>query len=189
VAPTLVPTAVDGCVELRLEPSSDRRGSFLKLFHRDTFEALGLDFAIEELFFSRSVAGVVRGLHFQRPPADVAKLVSCLEGAVLDAVVDLRVDSPSYGRHCLINLSAKEANAVYVPKGCAHGFLVTEPDALMAYAQSGQHDAGLEGGLLWSSAGIDWPVPPGRAVLSDRDAGFPSLAAFSSPFTMAGGAS
>jgi dTDP-4-dehydrorhamnose 3,5-epimerase len=187
MGPTPVATAVTGCVELSLAPSSDRRGSFLKLFHRDTFAGLGLDLSIAELFFSRSTARVVRGLHFQRPPADVAKLVCCLDGEVVDAVVDLRVDSPSFGRHSLVTLSSKAANAVYVPKGCAHGFLVPEGEALMAYAQSGQHDAAGEGGILWSSAGIDWPVAPevlDQIVVSDRDAGFPTLADFTSPFTL-----
>jgi dTDP-4-dehydrorhamnose 3,5-epimerase len=184
------PTAVTGCLELRLQPHQDRRGSFLKIFHHDDFADAGADLEIRELFFSRSRPGVVRGLHFQRPPADVAKLVTCVEGQVLDAVVDLRADSPTFGRHCTVELSAAAANAVYVPKGCAHGFLVTGTgDALMAYAQSGQHEPDLEGGILWSAAGIDWGMGPGRlaeVVVSDRDAAFPPLAELQSPFTMAG---
>jgi dTDP-4-dehydrorhamnose 3,5-epimerase len=126
---------------------------------------------------------VVRGLHFQRPPADVSKLVTCLEGTVLDAVVDLRVDSPTYGAHCLVELSPGAANAVYVPTGCAHGFLVTgDDDALVLYAQSGEHDPELEGGIRWSGAGIAWPAAD--AILSDRDAGFEALDEFDSPFRL-----
>jgi len=174
----VVPTPVEGCVELRLDPFEDRRGGFLKLFHKDSFEAVGLRLEIAELFVSWSATGVVRGLHFQRPPADIAKLVTCLAGEVVDAVVDLRATSPTRGRHCLVPLSKDRANAVYVPEGCAHGFFVTQGDALVAYAQSGVHEPDHEGGVLWSSAGVPWPVDVGEegaVVLSDRDAAFPPL--------------
>jgi len=127
---------------------------------------------------SWSGPGVIRGLHFQRPPADVAKLVTCLAGEVLDAVVDLRAGSPTRGRHCLVDLSRDRANAVYVPEGCAHGFLVRHGEALVAYAQSGVHDPDHEGGVLWSSAGVPWPVGAMEeedVVVSDRDAAFPPL--------------
>jgi dTDP-4-dehydrorhamnose 3,5-epimerase len=184
VAVEAVPLAVEGCLELRLEPSSDRRGSFLKWFHQSSFAALGVDLEVRELFVSRSATGVVRGLHFQRPPADVAKLVCCLEGAVVDAVIDLRVGSPTFGHHCSLELSDERGNAVYVPPGCAHGFYVTRGEAVVLYAQSGEHDAVLEGGILWSSAGIEWPA--GGAIVSDRDAGFPTLASFESPFRVGG---
>jgi dTDP-4-dehydrorhamnose 3,5-epimerase len=185
----LRPTAVDGCHELRLDPRPDRRGELSKVFHATTFTELGLEFEVRELFWSRSHVHVVRGLHFQRPPADVAKLVCCVEGAVLDVVVDLRVGSPTYHAHCVVPLSAGKANAVFVPEGCAHGFLVTEGDAVVLYAQSGEWDGEREGGILWSSAGVDWGVDPARAVLSDRDAAFPRLDDFASPFrTRAGDA-
>jgi dTDP-4-dehydrorhamnose 3,5-epimerase len=181
------PTAVQGCLELRLRLLADARGSFVKLYQTTAFAELGLDLGVEELFVSRSHRGVVRGLHFQRPPADVAKLVCCLDGAVTDAVVDLRSDSPTYGQHCTIELSSDRGNAVYVPEGCAHGFLVTSDSALVAYAQTGEHSAELEGGILWSSAGIDWgDIDADQVTLSDRDAGFPALADFarSSPFRL-----
>jgi dTDP-4-dehydrorhamnose 3,5-epimerase len=183
----LRPTAVEGCVELRLDPRPDRRGDFLKLFHATTFADLGLAFEVRELFWSRSHEHVVRGLHFQVPPVDVAKLVCCLDGAVLDVVVDLRVGSPTYHEHCAVPLSAEAANAVFVPEGCAHGFLVTEGDALVLYAQSGEFDAEREGGILWSSAGVDWPIDESQGVLSDRDAAFPRLDDFASPFVTPSG--
>lgn len=166
-------------MELRFSLAADHRGSFLKVFAEGAFDELGLGLHVAEVFFSRSATGVVRGLHFQRPPADVAKLVWCLAGEVVDAVVDLRPGSPTRHQHTLVRLTADAANAVYVPEGCAHGFLVTQGEALVAYAQSGPHDPVLEGGVLWSSAGIAWPVGPEQlreVVLSDRDAGFPTLA-------------
>jgi dTDP-4-dehydrorhamnose 3,5-epimerase len=85
-----------------------------------------------------------------------------------------------------VELSAAAANAVYVPHGCAHGFLATAGEALVLYAQSGEHDPEREGGVLWSSVGIDWPVTAPDAVLSDRDGGFVTLDAFDSPFRMDG---
>lgn len=175
-----VPLAIDGCYELLLEPLVDRRGSFLKLFQASALTGLGVPFDVRELFVSRSGRGVIRGLHFQAPPADVAKLVCCLEGSVLDVVVDLRVGSPAYGRHVTLELSGERANAVLVPHGCAHGFAVTGDSALVAYLQSGEHDPVREGGVLWSSVDAEWPTR--EPVLSDRDAGFPSLDAFDSPF-------
>jgi dTDP-4-dehydrorhamnose 3,5-epimerase len=178
----LRPTAVVGCCELRLDPVADRRGDLVKLFHASTFVELGLAFEAREIFWSRSHVGVVRGLHFQAPPADVAKLVGCLEGAVFDVVVDLRAESPTFRRSATVSLSPDAANAVYVPEGCAHGFVVTDGDALVLYAQSGEWDPVHEGGVLWSSVGVDWPIGADDVVLSDRDAAFPPLDAFDTPF-------
>lgn len=179
-----VPLAVAGCLELPLEPSSDRRGSFVKLFQASSFADAGVAFDVRELFVSRSRRGVLRGLHYQGPPSDVAKVVCCLDGAVLDAVIDLRVGSPTYRQHCIVELSADRAVALFVPCGCAHGFLATDDNTLVAYLQSGEHDPVHEGGVLWSSAGIDWGTAD--VILSDRDASFPPLAAFESPFRFAG---
>ena len=176
-------TALVGCVELCLEPHEDRRGSFLKLYQASVLASAGIELPVRELFISRSEPGVVRGLHHQAPPAAVAKLVWCLEGRVVDAVLDLRRSSATYGEHVVLELSASAANAVYVRVGCAHGFAVpADGPALVAYAQSGEHDPDHEGGVLWSSAGIDWPVAASAAVVSDRDAALPSLDRLESPF-------
>lgn len=179
------PLAVAGGYELGLVPLPDRRGSFLKVFQSSSFAELGFAFDVRELFVSRSHRGVMRGLHYQAPPADVAKVVCCLEGEVLDAIVDLRVGSPTYQQSSVLELSAARANAMLVPLGCAHGFLATSDDALVAYLQSGEHDADLEGGVLWSSVGVEWPTT--APILSDRDAAFPPLEAFVSPFRFAVG--
>jgi dTDP-4-dehydrorhamnose 3,5-epimerase len=177
------PTALDGCVELRLAPHEDRRGSFLKLYQASALAAVGVDLPVQELFISRTRPHGVRGLHHQRPPAAVAKLVWCLEGRVVDAVVDLRRSSATYGQHVLIDLAATAANAVYVPVGFAHGFAVPAGGpALVAYAQSGEHAPDHEGGVLWSSAGIDWGIDPSAAVVSDRDAALPPLDQIDTPF-------
>jgi dTDP-4-dehydrorhamnose 3,5-epimerase len=173
-------TAVVDCFELELQPARDARGGFLKVFQSSVLAGLGLPFDVREVFVTRSRRDVVRGLHYQGPPCDVAKLVACVEGSVLDAVVDLRAGSPTYREYCVVELSSERANAMFVPHGCAHGFLATSDDALMLYAQSGEHDAEHEGGVLWSSVGIDWPVT--EPVLSERDAAFVTLSEFDSPF-------
>jgi dTDP-4-dehydrorhamnose 3,5-epimerase len=155
----------------------------LKLFQSTALGDLDIDFDVRELFVSRSGPNVVRGFHHQDPPSAVAKLVWCLEGRIADAVVDLRASSPTFREHCLVELSDEHANGIYVPVGCAHGFAVAEGPALVAYAQTGEHDPSREGGVLWSSAGVAWPIEPGQAVVSDRDAALPPLDELESPFS------
>jgi dTDP-4-dehydrorhamnose 3,5-epimerase len=95
----------------------DERGSFVKIFHESFFRSSGLQTVFREIYYSTSVHGVLRGLHFQLPPEDHEKLVYCTAGHILDAVVDLRLDSPTYGHHEVIELSADLANCVYIPRG------------------------------------------------------------------------
>jgi dTDP-4-dehydrorhamnose 3,5-epimerase len=178
------PTSIPGCVELELPASLDRRGDFVKAYQASAFEAVGLDLPIREIYLSRSARGVVRGLHFQLPPHDIAKLVWCPRGTLFDAVVDLRAGSPAFGAHCVVELSDERHNALFVPKGCAHGFAACSEDAIVAYAVDGEFDADCDAGIRWDSAGIAWPVTD--PVLSDRDAGLPRLEDFESPFVFAG---
>ncbi len=176
-----VDTPIPGCVELRPPVARDRRGSLAKPFQQTLFRELGLDLEIRELFHSRSHQGVLRGLHFQLPPSDVAKLVYCVAGRAFDAVVDLRAGSPTQGRHHALELSADSDNAVFVPRGCAHGFVALEEPTTVAYAYDGEFDPECDSGIRWDSAGIDWPVD--EPILSDRDAGLVPMSSFDSPFT------
>jgi dTDP-4-dehydrorhamnose 3,5-epimerase len=173
-------TGIDGCYELRFVARPDRRGRFLKVFQSSALTEIDAGFEVRELFFTWSARDVLRGLHFQLPPSDVAKLVFCLEGTVLDAVLDVRVGSPTFGEHRTVTLSAEAANAVLVPLGCAHGFVVRSDGALVGYAQSGELDPACDSGVLWSSAGIAWGVE--APTLSERDAALVPLAEFVSPF-------
>ena len=124
--------------------------------------------------------GVVRGLHFQGPPADHAKLVFCTQGRVQDGVIDLRVGSPTFRQHALVELSADAANMLYIPAGMAHGFCVLSESATLVYKVSSQYSPDHDAGVLWNSAGIPWAVAD--PVLSPRDAAFPRLDAYTSPF-------
>jgi dTDP-4-dehydrorhamnose 3,5-epimerase len=175
-----VATAIPGCYELRPPVSADARGTFVKTFERDWFErnALRTDWA--EQYYSVSRKGVLRGLHFQLPPHDHAKLVVCTAGEVLDAVVDLRVGSPTFGRHVCIALSAAHGNMAYLDPGLAHGFYTLSESATLLYNVTSAYASSHDSGIRWDSAGIAWPGSAPQ--LSDRDRAFAPLAEFASPF-------
>src|SRR5262249_36022010 len=128
--------------------------------------------------------GTVRGLHFQAPPYAQAKLVRVLQGAVFDVAVDLRIGSTSYGKWCGINLTAAKPEQLYIPAGFAHGFLTLEPDTVVAYKVDAPYAPRCDFGIRWNdpAIGIDWPVDPTDAILSDKDAALPLLDSLRSPF-------
>jgi len=171
---------IPGCFELRPKMFEDVRGRFVKTFHKDFFLQHGLNTEWREEYYSTSSQGVLRGLHFQLPPHDHEKLVYCSHGEVLDAVVDLRVGSPTYGQYALFRLNSEEANMVYVPRGLAHGFFTLSKIATMMYKVASVYASQHDSGILWNSAGIEWPEK--LPILSVRDAGFKKLADFESPF-------
>ena len=115
---------IAGCFELQPKVFEDVRGRFVKVFHEQAFAAQGLQTDFVEEYYSVSYKNVIRGMHFQLPPMDHVKMVYCVEGEVLDAVVDLRVGSLTYGQYALFELTAAKANSIYIPKGMAHGFCV-----------------------------------------------------------------
>jgi len=176
----LVETALRGCFEVKPDVSSDDRGSFAKVFHRGEFAAAGLTGDFAECFQSASRKGALRGFHFQRPPADHDKLVYCAAGEVFDAVVDLRRGSPTYGRHAALRLDSKRCNALYIPRGLAHGFQALSEEAVVVYLVTSVHSPAHDDGIRWDSAGVAWPIP--RPIVSPRDAAFAALKDFQSPF-------
>jgi dTDP-4-dehydrorhamnose 3,5-epimerase len=175
------PTAIAGCAVIELPHHHDERGEFVKVFQASVARAAHDDPAIAELFWSRSRRGVVRGLHFQVPPHAHTKLVTIIAGQALDAVVDLRVDSPTYGTSVTVALDAATPVGVVVPVGCAHGFQALTDDTVVLYATSTEHHPESDAGVRWDSADVPWPVPD--PTTSARDAAFPTLAEFVSPFT------
>jgi dTDP-4-dehydrorhamnose 3,5-epimerase len=176
----LVPTKLPGLQLIRPRIFRDERGSFVKTFHADQFRELGLDFEPREEFFSTSAKNVLRGMHFQLPPVAHAKLVYCIAGSVLDVVLDLRKNSPTFGRSCAQELSAANREMFFIPVGFAHGFLALEDGATMVYQTSTVHSPSHDAGVRWDSFGFDWPAK--FPVLSERDKKFPALRDFSSPF-------
>jgi len=164
---------------LRAPHFEDPRGSFTKTFAASRLRTLGLAFEPREQYVTWSRRDVVRGLHYQRPPHDHAKLVCCLSGAVQDVIVDLR-RGPGYGRVAAIELSADDPAVLVLPPGIAHGFRVRSDGATMLYMTSSEHAPDHDTGVLWTSVGHDWDCP--AAIVSARDAALPPLAAVDSPF-------
>ncbi len=177
---SIAPTVIPGCLVLQPRVVTDVRGRFTKVFHAPAFAAHGLVTHFAEEYYSVSRRGVLRGMHFQRPPADHVKVVYCTAGRVLDVVVDLRGESPTYGQHAMVELSAERGNMLYVPRGLAHGFLVVAEEATLVYKVETVHAPAEDAGVAWDGCGIDWPVKD--PILSDRDRGFPTFDTFETPF-------
>ncbi len=175
----LLEELLPGCWLLAPKLFEDVRGRFVKTVQESFLNAHGLPFNMREEFYSTSHAGVLRGMHFQRPPHDHIKLVSCLVGEVLDVLVDLRV-GPSYGRVASARLSADKARSIYIPSGIAHGFLTLSDGSLMVYKTSTEHAPSHDAGIRWDSFGFDWglAVP----IVSDRDQLHPAFPGFQTPF-------
>jgi len=159
--------------------SRDARGEFVKTFHAGAFAELGLDFAPVEEFFSTSLRGVVRGMHFQLPPYQHAKLVYCIVGRVTDVVLDMRRHSLEFRKFASAELSSANRRMLFIPAGVAHGFLAEE-DSVMIYQTSTVHAPSHEGGVRWNSFGFDWGST--KPILSQRDAGLPAFDELTSPF-------
>ena len=172
---------------LLIEPAKygDARGFFSEVWKRSALAAQGFtaDFVQDNHSHSQAI-GVLRGLHFQRPPAAQGKLVRVIRGRILDVAVDIREGSPTFGRHVAVELSAENWRQLWVPRGFAHGFLTLEPDTEVIYKVDSEYDAAADAGIAWDdpALGIEWPLPPGGPTLSDKDRRAPKLAEIASPF-------
>jgi dTDP-4-dehydrorhamnose 3,5-epimerase len=174
-------TALQGCLYIELPHHVDHRGSFIKLFNRRLFQAADITCEWAEVFFSLSKQWVVRGMHFQVPPADHEKIVFVVKGRVFDVALDIRKNSPTYGKTHTTVLNSTMASAMYLPKGFAHGFQALEDETIVAYLVGTLHDPTLDQGILWDSIPVAWPNKE-EHIISARDKQFPSLANFQSPF-------
>ena len=173
-------TELSGCFELEPIIRSDSRGCFVKTFHANAFKDLGLEYDFVEEYHSMSIKGVLRGLHFQLPPADHTKLVYCISGKVMDVAVDLRKNSKTYGRYHICYLDADKCNMLYIPRGMAHGFYTLSNRAVMMYHVTSVYDSIYDTGIAWDSVGIPWPdITP---IQSERDRSFKRFSEFISPF-------
>lgn len=171
-----VPTALAGVVEVRVEAHADDRGLFGRTFCAREFTTAGLSPVVVQANVSfNHHRGTLRGMHFQRPPAAEAKLVRCTRGRVFDVAVDLRPASPSFLRHVAVVLDAEARNALYVPEGCAHGYLTLDDGCEVAYQVSAPYEPGAEGGLRWDDPLLAIPWPEEVRVVSPKDAAWPLL--------------
>lgn len=155
----------------------DHRGYFFESFRQDIFEKYVGKIKFIQDNQSKSGFGVVRGLHFQRPPFTQAKLVQCLQGEVLDIAVDIRIGSPTYGRHVAARLSEANHCQLYIPRGFAHGFAVLSETAVFSYKCDNYYHPNADGGLAWNDPeiNIDWILSPEEIKLSEKDKKQPSL--------------
>lgn len=179
-------TEIPGCAELQPQVIADSRGTFVKTYCRDWFVDLGMRADWAEQYYSVSEKGVLRGLHFQLPPHEHAKLVYCTAGEVMDVALDLRVGSPTFREHVCVTLSASRGNMIYLEPGLAHGFYTLSDRATVVYNVTSVHVPSHDTGIRWDSAGIPWP--DGQPVLSERDQAFVPLQRFTSPFRYTAGA-
>lgn len=182
----IIKTDIDGVVIIEPRIFKDSRGYFFESFSKREFdEKVGhVDFVQDNE--SCSTRGVMRGLHFQRPPFAQAKLVRCVKGRVLDVAVDIRKGSPTYGRHVAVELTEDNHRQFFIPRGFAHGFAVLSDVAVFQYKCDNYYHPEADGGIsiVDPSLGIDWQLDPSQAILSDKDTRHPLLADFDSPFSL-----
>jgi len=179
-------TSIPGLLVLTPRVFTDPRGFFMETYSRRVLAEHGLacDFVQDNHALSRA-AGVLRGLHFQGPPSAQAKLVRVSRGAVYDVAVDLRVGSPAYGTWHAETLSADNHVQMFIPAGCAHGYLTLAPDTEFQYKVDAYYDPARDTGILWNDPDLGIPWPVADPVLSDKDRTLSRLADFASPFVFA----
>lgn len=158
---------------------TDVRGEFCKIYNKDVFKELGLNFNIYEEFFTTSRAGVIRGMHFTLPPIAQDKLVFCVKGAVIDVMLDLRTGS-NYGKFVSVSLESRKGEFLLIPKGVAHGFKCVESDSIVLYMTNSNYDSSLDSGIHYDSFGFDWNIK--SAIVSERDLNLVNFKDFVTPF-------
>jgi len=173
---TFETTKIPGVVVVRLAPAADERGHFARTWDGEVFAAAGLNPVVAQCSVSFNVhAGTMRGMHYQAAPHGECKLVRCTRGRVFDVALDLRLDSPTFRRWTGVELSAENGVALYIPEGCAHGFLTLEDDSEVFYMISAPFAPDAARGVRWDDPafGIAWPETV--RVIKDRDAAYPDF--------------
>lgn len=175
---------IEGVVIIEPRIFEDARGYFFESFSQREFEEKVGKIVFVQDNESKSSYGVMRGLHFQRPPFTQSKLVRCVKGAVLDVAVDIRKGSPTYGKHVAVELTEDNHRQFFIPQGFAHGFAVLSEEAVFQYKCDNFYAPQADGGIsiLDESLGIDWRIPTDKAILSEKETKHPLLKDFESPF-------
>lgn len=180
----IIKTDIEGVVIIEPRIFKDARGYFFESYSKREFDekVRPIDFVQDNE--SMSAYGVIRGLHFQRPPFAQSKLVRCVKGRVLDVAVDIRKGSSTYGKHVAVELSEDNHRQIFVPRGFAHGFAVLSDVAVFQYKCDNYYHPESEGGISIAdeSLEINWQIDPAQAILSDKDLKHPLLRDFDSPF-------
>ena len=170
-----------------IEPTvfGDERGYFLESYNQKKFEGVVCKTSFVQDNESKSSKGVLRGLHFQRPPFEQAKLVRCIEGEVIDVAVDIRKNSKTYGNHVAVLLSGENKRQLFVPRGFAHGFVVLSDTATFSYKVDNTYAPEFDAGIHWNDKklNIQWGLSESEVLVSEKDAELPFFLDFESPFT------
>ena len=180
----VIETGIEGVMILEPRIFKDARGYFFESFSSREFQEKVCQTTFVQDNESFSSYGVVRGLHFQKPPFTQAKLVRVIKGAVLDVAIDLRKNSPTYGKHVAIELTGENHRQLFIPRGFAHGFAVLSDEVLFQYKCDNYYAPQSEGGILWNdpSLQIDWRIPTDKVILSEKDTKHPLLKDYISDF-------
>ena len=180
----LIKTKLDGLVVLKPTVFRDNRGYFMESYNQKNINKLLGNVNFVQDNESESFQGVLRGLHFQKPPYTQAKLVRCLKGSVLDVALDLRKDSKTYGCFETALLSEENKNQLFIPKGFAHGFVVLSETAVFFYKVDNYYNPDSESGILWNDPDlkIDWKINKKEIIVSEKDKSLPTFNNFVSPF-------
>lgn len=162
-------------IVIKPEVFEDERGFFLEVYKKHDFEAFGISCEFVQENHSYSVYGVLRGLHFQKSPYQQAKLIRCVKGEIFDVAVDLRKNSPTFGKYVSVILSEKNKQMLFIPRGFAHGFEVLSKDAHVIYKVDNPYAPEYEAGIKWNdeTLAIDWPIK--NPILSEKDKNWPSF--------------
>lgn len=179
-------TEIEGVVVVEPNVFGDSRGYFLESFNQKLFESVCGPVTFVQDNESKSVRGVLRGLHFQRPPFAQAKLVRCISGRVLDIAVDIRKGSPTFGKYITIELTGENKRQLFIPKGFAHGFVVLSDEAIFAYKVDNEYSPSHDDGIVWNDPeiGIDWQLPENEILLSAKDKLLKPLSESGTPFSL-----
>ena len=172
--------SVPGAKLITGELAMDKRGGFFKPYNYENLLKMGIKFDVQEVFYSVSRKGVIRGMHFQNPPAEQEKIVTVIKGSIMDVILDLRTDSEYFGKFITIRMNENDGCSVLVPKGTAHGFLGLDLENIVLYLADASYSRENEDGIRYDSFGYDWGVK--NPVLNERDLGFDKFENFISPF-------
>jgi len=180
----LIKTKLDGLVVLKPTVFKDNRGYFMESYNQKNINKLLGNVNFVQDNESESSRGVLRGLHFQKPPYTQTKLVRCLKGSVLDVVLDLRMDSKTYGIFETISLTEENKKQLFIPKGFAHGFIVLSKSAIFSYKVDNYYNPDSECGILWSDLdlNIDWKINKNEIIVSEKDKNLPTFNEIINPF-------
>ena len=173
----IIKTEIEGVVIIEPRVFGDNRGYFFESFSHKEFSQKIADTRFVQDNESQSTYGVLRGLHFQRPPYAQAKLIRVVQGRILDVAVDIRKGSPTFGQYMATELSDENKRQLFIPRGLAHGLIVLSKDTIVNYKCDNYYDPQSEGSILWSDPqlNIDWLLPLEDILLSDKDMESPLL--------------